>query len=110
MNQFDRVARWVGLTAYGFLFCSMIFVSACTPDSDSPLTGPKAVARGQQVFNYNCGYCHGAEGRGPTLSELKSLSKVERRKMIANHPVSGQIPQRLQAFEISDLNQFFESE
>ena len=46
MNQFYRVARWVGLTAYGFLFCSMVFISACTPDSDRPLSGPQAVARG----------------------------------------------------------------
>ncbi len=73
-------------------------------------TGPQAVARGAQVFEYNCGFCHGADGRGPALSEIKSLSKVERRGKIINHPVAGQIPQRLQANEISDLNEFFESE
>jgi len=62
------------------------------------------------VFDYNCGFCHGADGRGPSLSEIKSLSKAERTGKIINHPISGQIPQRLQAHEISDLTKFFESE
>jgi mono/diheme cytochrome c family protein len=80
------------------------------PDSDKPLSGPRAAARGEQVFDYNCGYCHGADGRGPSLAEITGLSKVERRNRIINHPIAGQIPQRLQANEISDLNEFFESE
>ncbi len=109
MNQIDHAARWVGPGANGILLCAIILVSACAPDSDRPLTGPQAVARGAQVFDYNCGYCHGTDGRGPSLSEIKSLSKVERRNKITNHPVSGQIPQRLQVNDLSDLSEFFES-
>ena len=90
--------------------CTVILVSACVPDSDRPLTGPQAVARGAQVFDYNCGYCHGTDGRGPSLSEILSLSKVERRNKIINHPVSGRIPQRFKAHELSDLGEFFDSE
>ena len=110
MNQIDRADRWIRPVAFGILSCVIILVSACAPDRDKPLTGPQAVARGAQVFEYNCGFCHGADGRGPALSEIKSLSKVERRGKIINHPVAGQIPQRLRANEISDLNEFFESE
>jgi len=111
MNQIDHAARWIGPGTVGFLSCAVILVVvACTPDSDRPLTGPQAVARGAEVFDYNCGYCHGADGRGPALSEIKSLSNVERRNRIINHPVSGQIPQRLKANELSDLNEFFESQ
>ncbi|HJP38984.1 MAG TPA: c-type cytochrome [Gammaproteobacteria bacterium] len=104
MNQFS--VGWVGTV--GILFCAVL-VAACDPVSDKPLTGPQAVARGAEVFDYNCGYCHGADGRGPTLSEVKSLSNAERRNRIINHPVSGQIPQRLKANELADLNEFFES-
>ena len=110
MNQIDHAARWIGLGTVRILFCAIILVSACTPDSDRPLTGPQTAARGAEVFDYNCGYCHGASGRGPALSEIKSLSKVERHDKIINHPVSGQIPQRLQAHELSDLIEFFDSE
>ncbi len=109
MNHFDRVGPWIGLVVFGFLFCSMIFISACTRDSDSPLTGPQAVARGEQVFNYNCGYCHGAKARAPALSELKSLVENERRRAVFNHPVSGEIPQRLSSHDLSDLMEFLES-
>ncbi len=110
MNQINRVTHSVMPIVFGILSGTILVVSACTPDPDRPLTGPEAVARGAQVFDYNCGFCHGADGRGPALSEIKSLSKVERRASIANHPVSGQIPQRLRANELSDLNEFFESE
>jgi len=88
----------------------IILVSACAPESDKSLTGPQAVARGEQLFDHNCGYCHGTDGRGPPLSEIKSLSKAERHKKVFNHPVAGQIPQRLKAHELSDLSDFFDSE
>jgi len=110
MIQIDRAAPCIGLAALGISFCAIVLVSACAPERNKPLTGPQAVARGAEVFDYNCGYCHGTEARGPALSEIKSLSKVERRNRIINHPVSGQIPQRLQAHELSDLSEFFESE
>jgi mono/diheme cytochrome c family protein len=110
MNQIDRAARCIGSIALGILSCALILVSACAPDRDKPLSGPQAAARGAEVFDYNCGFCHGTNGRGPSLSEIKSLSKEERRGRIINHPISGEIPQRLRANEISDLNEFFNSE
>jgi mono/diheme cytochrome c family protein len=110
MNQINPAAWCIGPIALGILSSVLILVSGCAPDRDKPLSGPQAAARGAVVFDYNCGFCHGTEGRGPPLSELKSLSKEERRGRIINHPISGQIPQRLQAHEISDLNEFFNSE
>ncbi len=110
MRQINRTALWIGCVNIGILFCGMALISACAPDNDSPLSGPQAAKRGEQVFNYNCGFCHGAEGRGPKLTEIKSLSATELRGKIINHPISGQIPQRLQAHELADLNEFLESD
>ena len=110
MNQVDCSARWTVSVLFGILFCGALLATACSPESDRPLTGPQAVARGEQVFEYNCGYCHGAKGRGPSLIGIKSLPKSERRNKIINHPVAGQIPQRLPANELSDLSEFFDSE
>ena len=64
----------------------------------------------QPVFNDNCSVCHGAGGRGPALSEIKALSSADRRDRIRNHPIAGQIPQRLPAIQLSDVIEFFESE
>jgi mono/diheme cytochrome c family protein len=110
MIQIDHAARCIKLAVLGIFSCAVVLVPACSPDRNKPLSGPQAAARGAQVFDYNCGFCHGADGRGPALSEIKSLSKVERRGRIINHPISGQIPQRLRANEISDLNEFFDAE
>jgi hypothetical protein len=44
------------------------------------------------------------------LAELKALSSAERRDRIRNHPIAGQIPQRLPAHQLSDVIEFFESE
>ena len=58
----------------------------------------------------NCGVCHGTGGRGPALAELKALSSAERRDRIRNHPIAGQIPQRLPAHQLSDVIEFLEPE
>ena len=110
MRQMEHVVQRFRLGKSVIFSCIIILVSACSPESDRSITGPQAVARGAQVFDYNCGYCHGTDGRGPPLSEIKSLSKVERRNKVINHPVSGRIPQRLKAHELSDLSDFFDSE
>jgi len=110
MNQIDHLARWIRQFKTGILCCGIVLVSGCAPDSDRPLGEPQSAERGVQVFDYNCGYCHGAKGRGPSLDELKSLSGTERRGKIINHPISGQIPQRLPANELADLIKYLESE
>jgi len=108
MDQIYSAFRFF-VSGLSVILLSGLMLVACTPDSDRPLTGPQAAARGEQVFEYNCGYCHGTGGRGPSLAEIKSLSKTERRNKIINHPVAGLIPQRLPANEISDLSEFFGS-
>ena len=109
MKQLNPTCRFISPAAIGILSCSIILVSACDIDRGSSVSGPQAVERGEQLFNYNCGYCHGAEGRGPKLAELTSLSENDRRGKIINHPIAGQIPQRLRAHELSDLNEFLDS-
>ena len=102
--------RWTGPAMIGIVSCAFIFLSACAPDSGGPTSGPGATERGEQVFNDNCGACHGAGGRGPALSEIKALPSADRRERIRNHPIAGQIPQRLPANQLSDVIEFFESE
>ena len=103
-------SRWTGPATIGMLSCAFLVLSACIPDSGVPDGGPEAAERGEQVFNDNCGDCHGAGGRGPALREIKALSSVDRRDKIRNHPISGQIPQRLPANQLFDVIEFFEAE
>ena len=110
MNRIDLSTRWIGLGAIGILSYAVLLVSACAPDSGSTSGGPQAAERGEQVFNDNCGVCHGTGGRGPALTEIKALSSTERRDRIRNHPIAGRIPQRLPAHQLSDVIEFFESE
>ncbi len=102
--------RWTRPATIGVLSCAFLALSACAPESSGKAGGPDTVERGEQVFNDNCGACHGAGGRGPALSEIKALSSADRRDRIRNHPVAGQIPQRLQANQLSDVIEFFESD
>jgi mono/diheme cytochrome c family protein len=109
MTQFDSTCWFINPAAIGILCCSIILISACDSDRSSSVSGPQAVERGEQLFNDNCGFCHGAEGRGPKLTELTSLSENDRRGRVINHPIAGQIPQRLRAHELADLNEFLNS-
>jgi mono/diheme cytochrome c family protein len=110
MNWIDRSTRWIGPGAVGILSCVVLLVPACAPDSGSTVVEPQATERGEQVFDDNCGVCHGTGGRGPALAELKALSSAERRDRIRNHPIAGQIPQRLPAHQLSDVIEFLEPE
>ena len=102
--------RWTRPATIGALSCAFLALSACAPESSGTAGGPDTVERGEQVFNDSCGVCHGAGGRGPTLAEIKALSSADRRDRIRNHPIAGQIPQRLPANQLSDVIEFFESE
>ena len=93
----------------GMLMCAAMLLSACDVDTGAPATGPQAIERGEQIFELNCGACHGSDGQGPSLDQIMSLSSEERRTRMVNHPVAGQIPQRLRAHELSDLREFFEA-
>ncbi len=105
----DPLRRHTGLI--GAMLClALAGASGCAPQEETPTGGDTSAARGESVFDYNCGFCHGETGRGPKLSEIRALSQTERRNAIINHPVAGQIPQRLPAHELSDLIEFIESE
>jgi mono/diheme cytochrome c family protein len=110
MHKTDLGTSWKRILALLILSSYALFVSACAPESDRPLGERQSAERGETVFDYNCGFCHGVEGRGPGLAEIKSLSKADRRKSIINHPISGQIPQRLSAHELADLVEYLESD
>jgi mono/diheme cytochrome c family protein len=105
MNGRSRVAsHWCVLS------CALLLVSGCAQEDGGPFDETRSAARGETVFDLNCGYCHGENGRGPALASIRSLSQTERRNRIANHPISGQIPQRLPAHELSDLIEYIETE
>jgi mono/diheme cytochrome c family protein len=110
MNQIDRAARRSAPAIIGLLSCAVLLLSACAPESSDTAGGTLASTAGDEVFNENCGACHGADGRGPALAELKALSTAERADRIRNHPVAGQIPQRLPANQLSAVIVFLESE
>ena len=110
MNQTNLASHRKWPSALGMISCAVLLISGCAPDPESQFIERQSPARGATVFDYNCGFCHGAEGRAPALSEIRSLSTTERRNKIINHPIAGQIPQRLAAHELSDLIEFFESE
>jgi len=109
MIQIVRNIRWAEPVTFGILCCAFFVLSACAPDSSGTTGGMGATERGEQVFNDSCGACHGTGGRGPALSEIKALSTDDRTDRIRNHPIAGQIPQRLPAHQLSDVIEFFES-
>jgi mono/diheme cytochrome c family protein len=81
-----------------------LVLAGCAPD-----TPPEnAAANGEALFSQRCGACHGAEGRGPSLEELRALSPEELRARIRNHPRAGDVLDRLPAVEFSDLVEFIE--
>ena len=110
MVWFGRSTRLIKLTFIGLVPCAALLVSGCSQDSGIEPGGPQAADRGERVFDENCGACHGADGRGPALAEIKALSSAERRDRIRNHPIAGQIPQRLPANQLADVIEFLEVE
>ena len=85
------------------LILSGILVSACAPSGED-----QSRASGEDLFQANCGDCHGASGRGPSLDQLRSLTSEELRAAIRNHPTAGQIPQRLPANEIGGIIEYLD--
>jgi len=85
-----------------FLFA---FVAACAPDK-SP--GGDSATDGAALFAENCGDCHGEQGRGPSIADMRALTTDELRAAMKNHPTAGEIPQRLPAAEIQELIDYLE--
>lgn len=114
MKNFDHSRlrtrnRYIWNLAFAFTVAvAVVLTSGCAPDSPSTSEEPEAAERGKLLFATNCGACHGLNGRGPALAEIKALSSAERRERIRNHPIAGEIPQRLPANELSDVIEFLE--
>ncbi|MGI9331114.1 MAG: c-type cytochrome [Gammaproteobacteria bacterium] len=93
--------------------CLAALLAACSPGKP-PATEPAPPAQtsssdiGGDLFEKQCGACHGVNGRGPSLATLRALSSEDLRAGIRNHPTAGTIPQRLPAAELSDLIEYLE--
>jgi len=109
MDRIDCSRRLVGTAALGVGYCVVLLLSACGIDDGGSDGGLPAAERGEQLFEVNCGPCHGPDGGGPDLARIKALSPDERGEKIRNHPIAGQIPQRMLAKELLDVIEFFDS-
>ncbi len=108
MHRIESGRIWRAAAVSGMVVSLALLAGACSPDGSPRESVDKArsAARGQAIFDENCGACHGAEGQGPELAQLKALPDGERRDRIRNHPIAGQIPQRLPANELFDVTEF----
>ncbi len=86
-----------------------ISLTACAPDSADNSNASIHIADGAKVFSDNCAVCHGNDGRGPALSKLQSLLPAERADRMRNHPLAGQIGERLTAIQLLKLVDFLKS-
>ncbi len=80
-------------------------LAGCTPDHPGD---QQAEASPGDLFQQNCGACHGEGGRGPSLEHLRSLSEQELRAGIKNHPTAGQIQERLRADRVDKLIKYLD--
>jgi len=95
--------RAINSACMSIVLCAPL--TACAPDSG---TSEQRVADAAALFQENCGPCHGQQGRGLSLDELRALAPDELRAGIRNHPTAGQIPQRLPAASVQKLIEFIE--
>src|SRR5438046_9749423 len=85
---------------------------------ERPPAAPEQVARGQQLFKSNCGFCHGSDGRGgetgPNLVRDQVVLADQHGELIAPVVQNG-IPGRgmpkltLSAMEIADITACYHS-
>ena len=85
---------------------TMIFalLSACSSEPVEEIVDDK----GEQLFEQSCAACHGEEGRGPSMEDIRALPSEQLRAAIANHPRAGDVLERLTAADIGDLVEFLE--
>ena len=86
------------------VFLLSLLLTACSPEPTAEL----AQEKGKDVFAERCADCHGAEGRGPSMAELRALTSDQRREAIKNHPTAGDLLERLSAADIGDLIEYLE--
>jgi mono/diheme cytochrome c family protein len=87
------------------LAIACFLLAACAPEQRDSAT---SIKRGEASFEENCSPCHGAQGRGPSMDDIRSLSPDGLRAAIRNHPTAGQIPERLPAARVQEIIEFLE--
>ncbi len=87
-------------TALGLTACLGLLAGACAPEPPPP--------QGAELFDEKCGACHGQEGRGPSMDELRALPPDRLRDGIRNHPTAGDLLERLTATDIAKLVDYLE--
>jgi mono/diheme cytochrome c family protein len=87
------------------LATACLLLAACAPE---PRDNTTSVKRGEASFEENCSPCHGAQGRGPSMDDIRALSPDGLRAAIRNHPTAGQIPERLPAARVQEIIEFLE--
>lgn len=63
---------------------------------------------GEKLFAESCAACHGMEGRGPSMAEIRALPSAELRAAIKDHPAAGDLLERLTAADIGSLIEYLE--
>lgn len=91
------------LAGISVALCALL--AACEPESG---TSEQRAADAAALFQENCTPCHGQQGRGPALTELRALEPDELRAAIRNHPTAGHIPQLLPAADVQKLIEYIE--
>ena len=102
MMAFGTGTATPGVAAIAML---LVALAACAPESEQPQDQAQL---GAALFDTNCSACHGADGRGPSMAEIRALGPDELRAAIRNHPTAGQIPQRLPAAEVQRIIEYLE--
>lgn len=97
---FRRATKTAGLP---IILCCIL--AGCAPET---ATDDQRAASAEALFMENCSPCHGQQGRGPALAELRALGPDDLRTAIRNHPTAGQIPQRLPAASVQKLIEYIE--
>lgn len=85
----------------------LLFLAGCAQDNQD---APEGADSGEALFERNCGACHGPEGRGPSMADIRSLPPAGLRNAITDHPTAGQIPQRLPAAEVQQIIEYLEKQ
>lgn len=99
-----RTIKRTTLTSWS-LAIACVLLAACAPEQRD---SQASVKRGGELFEENCSPCHGAQGRGPSMDDIRALSPDGLRAAIRNHPTAGQIPERLPAARVQEIIEFLE--
>lgn len=87
-----------------FMLVLPLFLVACSQEPTAEL----AQDEGEKLFAGSCAACHGEEGNGPSMAELRALPSDQLRDAIRDHPTAGELLERLTAADIGNLIEYLE--